>query len=369
MNQRSDSRDSVFYAANMKKCYGYMNRIGPVTVPRFAVPWWWRTDFRLRPRAGRRAELIVNGVVGAAAVWVNGHRLATPATVTGAYTRFAFDVTGLLRHRANTVAIEVQPNNPDKMFTLDDVDWNQIPPDNNTGIQFPVQLQVAGPLADGNAHVIEHNAPGLASSALTVRADITNSAGTASNGRFGAAIVAPGRAGPVAVVSRAVTIPAHATRTVTLRPASYPALRIDRPRVWWPYQMGGQPLYTLVTWISRNGRVLNSTHEQFGIRTVTSYLTGKSPAAPAGARVFTINGRRFIVRGGGFSPNLFLHYSAADIARQVVLLRNLGVNTLRLEGHLMPDDFFTQMDRAGILVNAGYQCCDALAAALQTGKA
>ena len=28
------------------------------------------------------------------------------------------------------------------MFTLDDVDWNQIPPDNNTGIQFPVQLQV-----------------------------------------------------------------------------------------------------------------------------------------------------------------------------------------------------------------------------------
>jgi exo-1,4-beta-D-glucosaminidase len=25
----------------------------------------------------------------------------------------------------------------------------------------------------------------------------------------------------------------------------------------------------------------------------------------------------------------------------------------------MPPDFFTQMDAAGILVNAGYQCCDA----------
>ena len=34
------------------------------------------------------------------------------------------------------------PNNPSTMFTLDDVDWNQIPPDNNTGIQFPVQLHV-----------------------------------------------------------------------------------------------------------------------------------------------------------------------------------------------------------------------------------
>jgi exo-1,4-beta-D-glucosaminidase len=360
VNQSNDSRQSVFYATNMKKCFGYMNRIGPVTVPRFAVPWWWRTDFSPRLRPGQRAQLIVNGVIGAAAVWVNGHRLATPATVTGAYTRFAFDITGLLRRGTNSVAIEIQPNDPNTMFTLDDVDWNQIPPDNNTGIQFPVQLQVAGPLADGNAHVLEHNTPGLTSSALTVKADITNSSGAAARGRFSAAIVAPGHRTPGIVVSRQVTVPAHATQTVTLTPSAYPALRIARPKVWWPYQMGGQPLYTLVTWVAGSGgQVLNSTHEQFGIRTVTSYLTGKSPMAPAGARVFTINGRRFVVRGGGFSPNIFLHYTASDIARQVVLLRNLGVNTLRLEGHLMPDNFFDQMDRAGILVNAGYQCCDA----------
>jgi exo-1,4-beta-D-glucosaminidase len=359
VNQGSAGRQSVFYATNMKKCFGYMNRIGKVTVPRFAVPWWWRTDFSPRLRPGQRAQLIVNGVIGAAAVWVNGHRLATPATVTGAYTRFAFDISRLLRHGTNTVAIEIQPNDPNTMFTLDDVDWNQIPPDNNTGIQFPVQLQVAGPLADGNAHVIEHNAPGLTSSALTVKADISNSSGSAARGTFSAAIVAPGHRAPRIVVSRQVTVPAHATQTVTLTPSARPALRIAHPQVWWPYQMGGQPLYTLVTWIARGGRVLNSTHEQFGIRTVTSYLVGKSPMAPAGARVFAINGRRFVVRGGGFSPNIFLHYTASDIARQVVLLRNLGVNTLRLEGHLMPDNFFTQMDRAGILINAGYQCCDA----------
>jgi exo-1,4-beta-D-glucosaminidase len=359
VNQGSDSRQSVFYAANMKKCFGYMNRVGAVTVPRFAVPWWWRTDFSSRLRPGQRAQLVVNGVIGAAAVWVNGHRLAPPATVNGAYTRFAFDITRLLRRGTNTVAIEIQPNDPNKMFTLDDVDWNQIPPDNNTGIQFPVQLQMAGPLADGNAHVIEHNTPGLTSSALTVRADITNSSGAAERGRFSAAISPPGQHVPTVVISRQVTVPAHATQTVTLTPAANPALRIAHPRVWWPYQMGSQPLYTLVTWIAQDGRVLNSTHEQFGIRTVTSYLTGKSPMAPAGARVFAINGRRFVVRGGGFSPNIFLHYTASDIARQVVLLRNLGVNTLRLEGHLMPDNFFTQMDRAGILINAGYQCCDA----------
>ena len=40
-------------------------------------------------------------------------------------------------------------------------------------------------------------------------------------------------------------------------------------------------------------------------------------------------------------------------------MKNMGINTIRLEGHFMPDDFYQQMDAAGILINAGYQCCDA----------
>ena len=52
-----------------------------------------------RQRSGRAAQLVVNGVVGAAAVWVNGRKVAGAATVTGAYTRFAFDITRLLRPR------------------------------------------------------------------------------------------------------------------------------------------------------------------------------------------------------------------------------------------------------------------------------
>jgi exo-1,4-beta-D-glucosaminidase len=37
----------------------------------------------------------------------------------------------------------------------------------------------------------------------------------------------------------------------------------------------------------------------------------------------------------------------------------MGINTIRLEGHIMPADWFEQMDAAGILVNGGFQCCDA----------
>ena len=358
VNQGSSSPSSVFFSTNMRSCYGFMSKIGADTVAQFSVPWWWRTDFTPNLAPGQVATLIVNGVIGSANVWVNGQQVATSSTVAGAYTRFSFNITGLVRPGTNSLAIEVNPNNPTTMFTLDDVDWNQIPPDNNTGIQFPVQLAVDGALSDGNAHVVENNTADLSSSALTVKTDITNNTSSSQTGTVTATITPPGNGAPI-TVNQAVTVPASTTQTVTFSPSAFPALTIANPQVWWPYQMGAQPLYTLATSVSQNSTVLDSTSETFGIRNVTSSLVGSSAGEPSGARAFKINGVPIVIRGGGFSPNIFLHYSAADIARQIALMKNMGVNTIRLEGHIMPPDFFEQMDQAGMLVNAGYQCCDA----------
>jgi exo-1,4-beta-D-glucosaminidase len=358
VNQGTSGPDSVFFSNNLQLCYGFMNKIGPDTVSRFSVPWWWRTDFAPSLVSGQVATLIVNGVVGSANVWVNGQQVATSSTVTGAYTRFTFNITPLIAAGTNSLAIEVNPNDPTKMFTTDNVDWTQIPPDNNTGIQFPVQLAVDGALSDGNAHVVENNAADLSSSALTVKTDITNNTSLPQTGTVTATITPPGNGTPI-TVSQTVTIAANTSQTVSFTPASFPALTISDPQVWWPYQLGAQPLYTLTTSVAQGSTTLNSTSETFGIRTVTSYLTGSNAIEPSGARAFKINGVPIVIRGGGFDPNLFLHYSASDIAKQIALMKNMGVNTIRLEGHIMPADFFQQMDQAGILVNAGFQCCDA----------
>src|SRR5262252_6149638 len=152
VTQGTSGPNSVFFSNNMQLCYGSMTKIGPDTVSQFSVPWWWRTDFTPNLQAGQAATLIVNGVVGTANVWVNGTQVATSATVTGAYTRFTFN--------------------------LDNVDWTQIPPDNNTGIQFPVQLRLGGALAVGNSHVNQSDAADLSSAALTVKTDVTNSTST-----------------------------------------------------------------------------------------------------------------------------------------------------------------------------------------------
>jgi exo-1,4-beta-D-glucosaminidase len=347
---------NVFFSTNMKTCFGYMNRVGPETIPQFSVPWWFRTDFRSRGGADN-TDLIVNGVVGEADVWVNGHEVATRDTVQGDYTRYTFDVSGLLHRGVNTLALKVYPNDPSKMFTLDNVDWTQIPPDNNTGIQFPIQLHTSGPLALSNSHVVQTNASDMSTSSLTLKADVSNHATSAHTGTLSATVTAP--SGRAIRVRRSVTVAAGATQTVSFSPGANPSLLLHDPAVWWPIGMGAHPLYRLRTELHRRASAPDSQSETFGIRTISTRLVGAAPIAPHGSRQFLVNGVPFVFRAGGWSEDLFLRYSSADTANQIALIKNLGLNGIRTEGKQMPQDFYEQMDRAGVLVDGGFQCCDA----------
>ncbi len=101
------------------------------------------------------------------------------------------------------------PNDPNTMFTLDNVDWTQIPPDNNTGIQFPVQLHTSAALAISDAHVVERNAPRPDELGADLRAQVTNTTRSPPGGRAVGSDHAP--LGAADRIAHPLTIPAGAT--------------------------------------------------------------------------------------------------------------------------------------------------------------
>jgi hypothetical protein len=359
-----NSLPELVFSDNMRQCWGQEQGEdrGLPTNPEFAVPWWFRSDFQT-PRVfgpGHHAQLIVNGIVGQADVWVNGTEVATQDTVAGDYTQFRFDITGLLRRagKTNTIAFEVYPNQPATMFTLDNVDWTEIAPDHNSGIQFPVQIDYYGGVALSNAHVVENNAADMSSSALTVKGDVTNPTDEPQTATVSAIVKNPqGRT--VARLAQLVAVAANSTQTVMFDPSNNPSLTIDHPQLWWPWQMGGQPLYTLQMNAAQGASISDTApSETFGIRTVTSSLTTPTAQWPDGVRQFAVNGKQFVWRSGGWGENEYLRYSSKDAANQIQLMKSLGLQGIRTEGKEMPDDFYEQMDKAGMIIDGGFQCCD-----------
>ena len=98
-----------------------------------------------------------------------------------------------------------------------------------------------------------------------------------------------------------------------------------------------------------------ATDEQsvdFGFREITSELTAN------GSRLFRVNGKRILIRGGGWSQDMLLRTDENRLRDQFRMVRDLNLNTIRLEGKLETDEFFHLADQQGILVMLGWCCCD-----------
>ncbi|MCL6669890.1 glycoside hydrolase family 2 protein [Streptomyces panaciradicis] len=311
----------------------------------FRVPWWYRSDFTVADTSAR-TYLDFSGVISAADVYVDGKRVATAKDVTGAYTHHELDVTSLVRRGTNTVAFRIRPNDPVKNLTMGWIDWLQPPPDENMGIVRDVVVRRGGPVALRDAHVVTKlDVPSLASADLTVKARARNDSGAPVTATVSGSI------GPT-TFSRPVSLAAHETRTVTFTPSDVPGLHLTSPKVWWPAGMGGQPVYDLHLTASVSGAPSDTAHETFGIRDV------KAPLNSDGARQYRVNGRALLIKGGGWSPDEFLRWDRKYVEDRLRYALDLGLNTIRLEGHLEPDEFFDLADRYGILTLPGWECCD-----------
>ncbi len=152
-------------------------------------------------------------------------------------------------------------------------------------------------------------------------------------------------------VSQEVELAPGEAKDVVLDSASFPQLNLDHPRLWWPAQMGRPNLYKLNLEFQVGGRVSDYAETNFGIREITSELNANQH------RVFSINGKKILIRGGGWAMDMLLREDQQRMKDELRYVQDMGLNTVRLEGMLENRTFFDLADRQGILVIAGWVCC------------
>lgn len=351
--------------------------INQINQTRFNATWFYQTTFTL-PSSSSFASLRLLGINYRARIFLNGVDL--DESIIGMYTINEVDLTkNAVFGGENKLAISVTRQfdfalGPGHSETVDlgvsFVDWTYSdPPDYNLGLwrrvfvdsHGPVTLRspgVATSLSQASHHslALKKQPVSFSEANLTVILEARNYDATVDVvGSLVGQVSTSSGATILCSFSVPLTVTALSEVTVSITVDQVQCLSIQSPQLWWPWQMGEQTLHLLnVSFITLTSNVTSdSISTTFGIRTATSVLDSN------GYRLFLFNSLPFLVRGGGWSPDLFQRVNDERLAQQVAITRDLGLNAIRFEGKMEPDELFILMDSVGIVALPGWCCCDA----------
>lgn len=253
--------------------------------------YWYRTVVKSpESLTGKHLTLTFQGINYKAVVWLNGQRVGS---ITGAFIRGAFDVTGIWkpgRGEENVLAVQVSPpphpgipqeqsikGGPGENGGLLCLDgptfvasegWDWIPAvrDRETGIWQTVELGAVRVVKIGDPQVVTGlTLPDTSRADVRITVPLDNTSDSPVHGTLEASFES------VRVVKE-VTVPRGST-TVTLAPSEFKQLTVQQPRLWWPNGYGKQELYHLKLTFSEGASQSDIRELRFGIREITYELS------------------------------------------------------------------------------------------------
>ncbi|KAF2246220.1 glycoside hydrolase family 2 protein [Trematosphaeria pertusa] len=321
----------LFYSTNLEN----------VDYSQFQVPWFYRAEFELENANGSHFRLKTNGITSRADLYLNGALIADKNVQAGAYGGLAYDITSEAKAGKNVLLVRVYPTDYNRDFGLGFVDWNPYPPDNGTGIWRDVEIKQTGPVALSSPRVTS-----ALDGSVSIHVDVHNLEESGHQGEVVCTVSDP-HGKSLGHPHAEFHLFSKAQQKLSL------SLKVPRPEIWWPKQWGPQPLYTTSCALSTSSGLSDRTSiTRFGIRTITSMLNAHNDT------LFSINGHPFQVLGAGYTSDIFLRFDEAKVRAQLSYVLDMGLNTVRLEGKQEHPRFYEIADEMGVMVMAGWECCD-----------
>ena len=127
---------------------------------------------------------------------------------------------------------------------------------------------------------------------------------------------------------------------------------VTQPKLWWPHNHGGQPLYEWSAALRRQGRDLDRRTGRFGIRTIALI---QEPTGDGGISfIVAVNGRPIFLKGKNWTPAdaMFCRVTDARYRELVSAAKGANINAMRVWGGGVyeRDSFYDLCDELGILL-------------------
>jgi len=343
--------------------YGENDRAETIPEGLARSSYWYRTKLTVpKTYRGRHVWLDFEGVNYAATVWVNG---AKAGTMRGAFARGLFDITALVKPGSTAVLavlVEPQPHpgtphehtlragiganggesaidGPTFLSTLG-WDWLATVRDRDSGIWQSVFLESSGPVRIQDPLVTtDLPLPRTDSADVSVEATLENLTDLPQRG------VLRGQIEAVAF-ERSVELAPHSNQTVSFTAQDTPALRLQRPRLWWPNGYGEPAMYALQLEFAQGKSVSDAQQVRFGVRKV-QYATADSDNL-----TLSVNGVKVFVRGGDWGLDEAMKREPRErLEAQIRLHKLANLNLIRnWVGQSTSEAFYELCDENGIML-------------------
>ena len=262
---------------------------------------WYRRALDIKPEAGRRVFVELDGVMERSGVWINGRHLGHRPY---GYVGLRYDLTPFLRAEGpNVLAVRADT------AMAPSSRWYA-----GSGITRKVRLVETGDLNIDQGGVAI-TTPMISADAATARVqvDVANAAERSGEAAVSIRILDPEGREVARCAAASMTIAAAGTRTATVE------LALPKPRLW---DLTSPALYTAMIQVTDGRGVTDDQSVRFGVRRAEFHAdTG-----------FWLNGRNFKLKGVAVHEDggpMGAAVPAAVWRQRLAALKALGVNALR----------------------------------------
>ncbi len=299
--------------------------------PNFATsngPVMYRNRFSApAPAEGRRRWITFDGIFYQGDAWLDGAYLGDPE---GYFFPHTFDITQLARiGDAHVLAVEIAcaPQSAARTNITGILqDWDGLPHGwNPGGIWRPVRMFETGAVRIDRLRVLCRDADER-------RAHVVLTAIFDSDTHHDVVVVTR-RDGEIVDQQRSAVAQGHNELEWSVD--------IRDPELWWPFELGEQPLTEFTVEVFVDGELSDSRRRRTGLRQIFW-----------NDWVFSVNGERLFLRGTNLMPiTVGLGDTDEDaIERDLGHVLDLGLNAIRVHGHIGRRCLYDRADELGLLI-------------------